>query len=81
MKIKFSRHARRRMKLYDIDEQDVVESVMNNLNRVGTAAGKKEIVDEKYKQKYLYPLKTVFVVESELVTIVTTYPMKGKRDK
>ncbi len=67
------------MSLYGIDEQDVVDSITRYLNPVGNATGKMEIVDEKFKPKYLHPLKTVVVVEPENIVVVTTCPLKGKR--
>lgn len=79
MTIKFSRYAKRRMKLYGIDEQDVVDSVRNHLNRVGTESTKYEVVDDGRTKKYKFPLKSVFTLESDVVTIITTYPLKGKR--
>ena len=67
------------MRLYGIDEKDVVESITSYLNSVGNVAGKREIVDEKFKHKYLHPLKTAFVVEPDMIMVVTIYPLKGKR--
>lgn len=77
MKIEFSRHARRRMKLYDIDEADVAQSIKNHFSS-GTS-GKREIIDESLVEKYYYPLKTVYFADDVQITVITTYPLKGKR--
>ena len=78
MQIRFSRHARRRMKLYDIDETDVEDVVLTKVLGSPGIVGRVEVVEERFENKYRYPLKVVFVVENEQIEIVTAYPLKGK---
>ncbi len=81
MLIEFSRHARRRLRLYEIDESDVLEVIREALNRMPRIHGKIEVVEERFHTKYRYPLKVVFAVEGERTTVVTNYPLKGKSIK
>ena len=69
MAIKFSRHAKRRMKLYKIPENVIIDAV-NYLN----AQGKHELV--KPVKGFNYPIKIVCKVENSLITIITVYPLK-----
>ena len=75
MKIKFSRHPKRRAKLYKISE----ETIINILNKLDVSNGKHEVVEIIDKIKY--PLKVIFVVENETITIVTNYPLKKGKEK
>jgi len=43
--------------------------------------GKCEVVEERFRSEFRYPLKVVFLIEGEHVEIVTTYPLKGKSSK
>ncbi len=70
MIIKFSRNAKRRAKLYNIPKS-VVENVLENLN---LKSGKHEIVREVAGFKY--PIKIVVVVEGDIITVITNYPLK-----
>ena len=69
MEIKFSRHARRRMKLYKIPKDIVFDLVKHEKN-----LGKQTIV--KPVKGFTYPLKIVFDVTDSFVIIVTAYPLK-----
>ena len=70
MIIKFSRHAKRRPKLYNIPKS-VVKNVLENLN---LKRDKHEIVKEVAGFKY--PTKMVVVVEENIITVITNYPLK-----
>ena len=70
MEIKFSRHAKRRAKLYKIPESTVI-SILRDRK---FTPGKHEIVptvDNCY-----YPLKISVVVDAQAITVITNYPLK-----
>ena len=75
MKIKFSRHAKRRAKLYEISEA----TVMDILTTMNLHQGEHEII--KDVPGFKYPLKIVVSVEEELMTVTTNYPLKKGRKK
>ena len=70
MKIKFSRHAKRRAKLYKIPESTITE-ILKSMN---FPQGEHEIIKEVAGFKY--PLKIVVNIESDITTIITNYPLK-----
>ncbi|MBI4556391.1 MAG: DUF4258 domain-containing protein [Candidatus Hydrogenedentes bacterium] len=72
MKIRFSRHARRRLKLYKILEATVREILIRKQFDPGPHA----LVEKVEGQRY--PLKIVVIVEKE-ITVVTNYPLKKAR--
>ena len=75
MEIKFSRHAKRRAKLYEISEKTITDILANmNLHQ-----GEHEIIKEVLGFKY--PLKIVVSVEGNLTTVKTNYPLKKRRKK
>jgi len=72
----FSRHAKRRAKLYGIPEA-TVESI---LRRQELSEGEHEIVSDV--PGFKYPIKIVVSVENRIVTVVTNYPLKrGKKNE
>jgi len=73
--IRFSRHARRRAKLYKIPESIVCEI----LTGMRLREGEHEI--KRIVSGFQYPLKIVFSVEGDTITVVTTYPLKRGRQK
>lgn len=75
MEIKFSRHTKRRAKLYDIPES-VISSILTNMN---LHQGEDEAV--KNITGFQYPLKIVVSVEGDKVTVITNYPLKKGREK
>lgn len=76
MEIKYSRHAKRRMALYGINEIDV-SFVINK--------GEKQLLQDgricfTFKlDKFQYPLKIVAIEGPDLILIVTAYPLKKMR--
>jgi len=74
MKITFSRHAKRRAKLYDIPES-AVSAILSSMK---LRQGEHEII-KSIGQKY--PLKIVVSVESGTVTVITNYFLKKGRKK
>lgn len=73
MKIKFSRHAKRRANLYKIPEPDI-RKVLRTLD---LTQGEHEII--KDIPGFKLPIKIVVTVEGELGTIITNYPLKKGR--
>lgn len=70
MKFYFSRHAKRRAKLYDIKESIILE-ILKNMDLTN---GVHEIIREF--PGYKLPLKIVVSVEGEIATVITNYPLK-----
>lgn len=70
METPLSRHCRRRMQLYKIDE-DIVREILAN---GPTVPGRHEVTERVRGQKY--PIKVVYVVEEWAITVVTAYPLK-----
>ena len=73
MKIKFSRHAKRRAKLYKISE----ETIKGILERKELIQGNQEIIEDV--EGFKYPLKIVVSVKDDIVTVITNYPLKKGR--
>jgi hypothetical protein len=73
--IRFSRHARRRARLYGISER----TVSGLLEDLTLSHGKHEII--KAIRGFKYPLKIVFYVESSTVTVITNYPVRKGRKR
>lgn len=75
MKIKFSRHAKRRAKLYKIPES-TISGILKNIE---LSHGKHEII--KNIEGLKYPLKIVIAIESDIITVITNYPLKKGKQK
>jgi hypothetical protein len=75
VRIEFSRHAKRRAKLYKILES----TITNVLKDSGLSQGKHEII--KDVKGLEYPLKIVVDVESDIITVITNYPLKKRVQK
>ena len=71
MKIEFSRHSKRRMKLYSISEEIVI-NLINHENI--KEEGKYEII--KRVETLSLPIKIVFIYEEDKVVVITAYPLK-----
>ena len=72
LEIKFSRHAKRRAKLYSIQES-IVEQVITEANLTD---GENEIIRDL--PGFKYPLKIIASLEGEVVTVITNYPLKKR---
>lgn len=70
MEIKFSRHAKRRAKLYKIPEF-IVKDIISELD-----LGQGEHTIIRKVDGFVYPLKIVLIVEGTVITVVTNYPLK-----
>jgi hypothetical protein len=77
MDIRFSRHAKRRMALYGLEESDVLLAIEKGEKQV-LLDGKLCFIF-KIDDKFKYPLKVVAVEKTDSLTIVTTYPLKKAR--
>jgi len=75
MEIKFSRHAKRRAKLYVISEKTITD-ILTNMN---LHQGEHEII--KDVSGFKYPLKIVVSIEGNLMTVITNYLLKKRRKK
>ena len=76
LKIQFSRHARRRMKLYNLSEGNVSSVILNHNPELDFPEGKQEIISEKVLSGHGYPIKVVLLVEKDCITVITAYPLK-----
>ena len=76
IEIKFSRHSKRRMKLYDIDENDIINAINNYFLNNKLFYGKYDIMDKSLSAKYTYPVKIIFSVENEKIVVVSGFPIK-----
>jgi hypothetical protein len=75
MKIVFSRHAKRRMSLYDIPEAAVLAILQNN----DQPDDSREIIG--MVEGFDLPVKVVFTKENDYYIVVTAYPLKRGRDE
>ena len=73
MIIKFSRHAKRRAKLYKIPES-TIEKISSGLD---ISDGEHVIIREV--SGFKYPIRIVFAFESDILTVITNYPLKKGR--
>lgn len=71
-----SRHARRRLQLYRIDEADVIAALEGCELRATVTGTRGVIVDEGFAGKYGFPIKIIFELERANVLVVTAYPLK-----
>lgn len=73
MKIKFSRHAKRRAKLYHIPETTILKVFEGK----DLAHGDQEIIE--YIEGFKYPIKIIATVAYDIITVKTNYPLKKGR--
>ena len=73
MKIRLSRHAKRRAKLYKIPES-TIEKILAD---VDLNDGEHEVI--RNVSGFRYPLKIVVAVEGDDMTVTTNYPLKKGR--
>jgi len=72
--IKYSRHSKRRMKLYNIGKADV-ELVVKNGESETLADGKIAFIFN-ISHKFKHPIKVVAAGDSDSLEVVTAYPLK-----
>ena len=73
MKVKFSRHAKRRARLYEIPESTIEKILSDSELNDGEHELIRNIADFKY------PIKIVVSVENNIMTVITNYPLKKGR--
>ncbi len=73
MKIKFSRHAKRRAKLYKIPETTITKI----LETMELSQGEHKIIKDIPELER--PIKVVIAVEGDIITVITNYPLKRGR--
>jgi len=73
VEIKFSRHARRRAKLYKIPES----TILSILEGKDFGQGNQEVIENV--EGFKFPLKIVIVVKNDIIIIKTVYPLKKGR--
>ena len=79
-KIDFSRHARRRMKLYGISEEDVLHVLSRGKSQARSDG--KIIFLYEMKEKFSFPIKVISAYRDTALVIISAYPFKRrKRDE
>lgn len=78
MDIRFSRHAKRRMNLYAIKEDDILSIVMENKSE--WEIGERFVIIDHSMKKYELPIKIVCIKKEEGIMIVTVYPLKQRSE-
>jgi hypothetical protein len=73
--IKFSRHAKRRLALYEITEKMISSLIEDHLKVSSLKDGRHEVVGKKTDRRD-YPLKAVFFLDKNEITVITAYPLK-----
>jgi hypothetical protein len=81
MEIKISRHAKRRIDLYQIDEPDVLAAVRGSDPGAAPAGVRVVVVNRGLSSKYGYPLKVVYLREEGTITVVSAYPVRKERSR
>lgn len=76
MVIRFSRHAKRRMALYWIQQTDIENSIELRMKSNKLIFGKHEFIDEGLKERYRLPIKIVIDVDKDTITVITAFPLK-----
>jgi hypothetical protein len=75
VKVKFSRHAKRIAKLYEIPESTIEKILADSeLND-----GEHELIRDIAGFKY--PIKIVVSVKNDIMTVITNYPLKKGRSQ
>jgi hypothetical protein len=81
IKIEFSRHAKRRMTLYEISELTVRGIIERQKKDGRISVGKNEVIDYQTVSRHGYPIKVVFSCEENHITVITAYPRKEGRNE
>jgi hypothetical protein len=76
--IEFSRHAKRRMQLYGISEENVLTAI--NEGKKEILANGKIVFVHDFQLKLRYPIKVVALQKERGTLIITTYPLKRRQE-
>jgi len=80
IEIYFSRHAKRRMRLYNISEEDVQTILRSKKRDAWISDDRNEAIDHEVLSQHGYPIKVVFTLKGDAITVITAYPLKrGKK--
>ncbi len=74
--IEYSRHAKRRMKLYNISEESVLSIITQACSENAIEEGKHELISDNIFTEYGHPIKIVFSCEKNKIIVITAYPLK-----
>jgi hypothetical protein len=77
-KIIFSRHAKRRMRLYRISEEHIRTILMDGLQENYSQA---RFTYTQDLPGFKYPLKVIVQIEGNTCTVITAYPLKRREMK
>jgi len=77
MNLILSRHAKRRMKLYSIEESDI--QFLLNTYAINSKVGRQDIVAKL--EKFSYPIKVIFEVKENTIQLITCYLLKRAKDE
>ena len=64
------------MRLYNISEADVLSAILHHNPELAFPEGKQEIISERVLSIHGHQIKVVFLVEKDIITVVTAYPLK-----
>ncbi len=80
-KILFSRHAKRRIKLYKLTSKSIAEGIKASFQNQDKPLlnSKREIIFPDKLKKSVYKLKAVLIVKHFDIIVVTVYPIKKVR--
>jgi hypothetical protein len=74
VKIEFSRHARQRLKLYDLSRSDILEILAIDKADEQPLNVKRELISNDYVEKYEQPLLVAYIRETRGITVITNFP-------
>jgi hypothetical protein len=69
-KVKFTRHAKRRIKLYGLSEDIVCRILLER----DLESGHHEII--RKTDQHRYPIKVIFSRDADILTVISAYPLK-----
>jgi hypothetical protein len=72
--IRFSRHARRRLKLYGISRNDILEILAIDKADQQPLHVKRELISKDFVQKYGWSLLVAYIRETRGITVITNFP-------
>jgi hypothetical protein len=80
-KIEYSRHAKRRMKLYNLSEEDVSSIVKQSGSKTASQQEKNVIVSDNMLSEYGLPVKVVYTCDRDRIVVITAYPLKRRTNQ
>jgi hypothetical protein len=74
MRIRFSRHARRRHKLYGIRQDDVIRAIESDSLHPAIDGGRREFISFDFVEEYGFPLFIVYTKDGPGFEVITNFP-------